>query len=163
MDNLEHSIKFDPEITEIIDQLLQTSEQKLEEVGKSSATQAFNLGCTAGLIPAGIIILITFIATKAWLAVVITTILMLLALVGLANLAALLARSKAMERVYKTEVAPEIERSLQELQISALDFDQYTWQNLPETAYIRQFRPKPLQETQTSTKRRILFLPKTRK
>jgi hypothetical protein len=156
-------IQLDPNQTESIDQLLQTCEQKLDEAGKNSATQAFNLGCTAGFIPAGIIVLITFIVTKSWLAVMITAILMLLALVGFANLAALLARSKTVERVYETDVAPEIARTLQEQKISEQDFDQYVWRNLPVTAYIRQFRPKPFQAAQTSSKRRISFLQKNRK
>jgi hypothetical protein len=163
MDNHEQSIQLDPQKIEVIDQLLQTCEQKLDETGKNSATQAFNLGCTAGIIPAGILVLISYIATRTWLATMITATLMLLALIGLANLAAFSARSKAMERVYKTEVGPEITRALQDSQISEEDFDQYTWQNLPETAYLRQFRPKSVQAAQTSLKRRILFLKKNRK
>ena len=153
MEDPEQSIHFDPPKNEIIDLLLQTSEQKLDEIGKSSATQAFNLGCTAGLIPAGMIILITFIATKTWSAVMISAVLMLLALVGLANLAALVARTKAMERAYLTEVAPDIANTLQELQISEQDFNRYAWYSLPETAYLRQFLPDPFQATKTIPRR----------
>jgi hypothetical protein len=157
MENLGQAFNIDPEKTGSIDLLLQTSEQKLNEAGQNSATQAFNLGCTVGIIPAGIIILITYIATRAWLAVLITTILMLLALIGLANLAAFFARSKSIERVYKIEVASELARNLAELKISEQDFDQYAWQTLPETAYLRQFLPEPAQATPISPKRRRFF------
>ncbi len=129
-----------------LEQILEACETKLGEAGKVNATQAFNLGCIIGVVPAGIIILIAYIATRSWLAALSTGILMMIALVGLANLAAITARAKAMERVYKTEASSDIARALQEAQISTDQFNQYAWENLPETAYTRHFIPQAAQE-----------------
>jgi len=126
-----------------IDQFLEACELKLDEAGKISATQAFNLGCTIALIPAGIIILIAYIATRTWMAALLTGMLMSIAIIGFANLVAIIARTKAMERVYTNELKPEIINFIEEIGLTRSDFEQYAWQNLPNTSHLLQFLPKP--------------------
>jgi hypothetical protein len=126
----------------IISAIIDTAEEKLDEAGKESATRAFNAGCTTGLIPGIIIVVIAYFLTKTWLAAIITGILMGMALVGYANLVALIARSKAMDRVYKSDIQPGIDQSLQEAEISQDEFNQFCLENLPETANLYQYLPK---------------------
>lgn len=138
------NLESNPQDQESIDQFLETCELKLEESGKNNATQAFNLGCTIALIPAGIIILIAYIATHTWIAAILTAILMGLAVIGFANLAAAIARTKTVERVYSSEISPAIDTYIQETRLTRAEFDSYTWENLPSSAYLLQFISQPV-------------------
>jgi hypothetical protein len=127
-----------------LETILHSANEKLDETGRINANQAFNLGCLIGLIPAALVVLLVFIITQAsWLAALITGILMLIALVGLANLAALRARTKTMERVYATEVKPKLERTRQQMDLTPAEFDQLAWQTVPDSAVLHTFLNKP--------------------
>lgn len=143
------------EQNEQLDELLEKAEQQLDEAGKINATHAFNLGCMIGLIPAGIIIIIALIVTRSWLAAVLITILMVVALIGLANLLALIARTNAIERTYNQEVGPAIKHDLQEANITETAFNEYAWQHVPPTSSLYGFLPKPPMETPPVKKRWI--------
>lgn len=140
----EHTVIENTETTQSVDQFLEVCEQKLDEAGKINATQAFNLGCTIALIPAGIIVLIAYIATRTWLAALLTGVLMIIAVIGFANLSALTARTKTMERIFSNEVAPDISTYLQATGLARADFENKAWENLPPTAHLLQFIPKPI-------------------
>lgn len=143
--------------------ILEEAELKLDEAGKTSATQAFNLGCTTGLIPAALFITITFLATKSWLAAVLMGILMLLALLGFANLAASLARTRTMQRIYNTEIAIKIKQELTDQQISSEAFHQYAWEYLPGSSLIGQYLPQPPKAEPPTSSRKPIFRLKLRK
>lgn len=145
--------------TDQIDALLEKSELRLDEAGKTNATHAFNLGCMIGLIPAGIIVIIALIATRSWLASVLTALLMIVALIGLANLLALIARSNAMERVYKDEVGPDIKNNLLMNDIPETEFNKYAWQHVSPTSNIYIFLPKPPEDPSEGKKKRRIKLP----
>jgi len=124
--------------------LVESSNQKLDDAGKESANQAFNLGCMIGIIPAAIIVLIGIIATHAsWAIVAIIAILMVIALLGFANLVAIISRSKTMDRVYRTEINPEVEKFLLDQHIQRQEFDLVAWQSLPERAVLLKYLPPP--------------------
>lgn len=146
-----------------INQLLEEAELKLDEAGKTSATLAFNLGCTTGLIPAALLIAITYLATKSWLAAVLMGILMLLALLGFANLAASMARTRTMQRIFNTEIATKIDQELTNQQISLETFHHYAWEYLPGSSLIGQYLPQPPKTEPPSPTRRPIFRPKFRK
>ncbi len=147
----------------VINQILQEAEVKLEEAGKTSATQAFNLGCTTGLLPAAILIAIAFLTTKSWLAAVLMGILMLLALLGFANLAASMARTRTMQRIYTTEIAIKIEQELTSQQISLQEFHEYAWEYLPGSSLIGQYLPQPPKAELPTPTRKFIFRCKFRK
>jgi hypothetical protein len=133
---------------------LEKSEEKLDHSGRESATAAFNLGCTVGLIPAFVIVLIAFIATRySWLATITVAVLMMIALVGFANLVALVSRSKSMERIYITEISPGIDLLAAEHNITHEQIYQFARLQMPETAYLRQFIPQPEPQVSHSKKR----------
>jgi hypothetical protein len=161
MENQNHTIPADK--VEIINQLLQNSEEQLGETGKISATQAFNLGCSIGIIPAGFIILVTFIATRSWFAALVSTVLMFVALISCANLVALIARSKSMERVYRDAIQPNIQSTLKQENISEADLTKYMWENVPITANLYHFFPKPPVIESSPDKRRSIFFFKKHK
>lgn len=126
----------------IISAIIDTAEEQITDAGKESATRGFNVGCTTGFIPAIIIVIIAYIVTKTWLAAIITGILMVMALIGYANLVALIARSKAMDRVFITEVKPGIDKTLLETGISQDEFNRFAIENLSNSASLYQYLPK---------------------
>lgn len=127
-----------------LEAILHAANEKLDETGRTSANQAFNLGCLIGLIPAALVVLLAFMITQAsWLVALITTVLMLIALLGLSNLAAIRARSKSIERVYKTELVPEFELTRQKMHLTPSEFDQLAWQTVPESAILHTMLNRP--------------------
>ncbi len=121
--------------------------QELETAGQSGATHAFNLGCYVGLIPAGILVLVVLVLTRgSILSAVVISLLALLGIVGFANLAAYTAKAKAIDRIYQEKVNPEIQRTLQSLNITRLGFDNLASQVLPQDAVLRTYLSTPLQD-----------------
>ena len=93
--------------------------ENLEEKTITNANHAFNLGCMLGLIPAGIIILLSFILTKgSWLSAAIITVLMVIGLMLVANLAAQIAKNRTMERVYTEEIEPDLKNLMKSNELS---------------------------------------------
>jgi hypothetical protein len=81
---------------------------------------------------------------------------MLLALLGFANLAASMARTRTMQRIYNTEIATKIEQELTNQQISLEEFYHYAWEHLPGSSLIVQYLPQPPKtETPTPTRKPI--------
>ena len=129
-----------PEQQARLDSLANMAHEKLESAAQSSANQAFNLGCSVGLLPAALIVGLSFLITRgSWIAALITALLMGIALLGLASLAANIARSNSIDRAYRQEVLPQIEANLHELDINRTDFDCWADQNLPAGASLRKY------------------------
>jgi hypothetical protein len=136
--------------------LAQESNQELESAGQSGATRAFNLGCYVGLLPAGILVLVTLILTHgSILTAAVIILLALLAIVGFVNLAAYTAKAKAIDRIYQEKVNPEIQRTILALNISRLGFDILASQVLPQEATLRNYLALPFQETESPEDDRI--------
>ncbi len=135
--------------------------ERLDEAGKTSATRAFNLGCLLGAVPVLFITLIAILLTKSWLAGMITAFLMLIALLGFANLVALITRSNTMKRVYDDEVSHQIEQMLTEANISKEILHVFADENLPNSATLREYIPE-LRQAETYSRLQIK-LPTLRK
>ena len=112
--------------------LIQSADERLLTAGQDSANRAFNIGCTAGLIPAIFIMILTLVVTKgSWIAAVFMGILMIMGLFALANLSAYISRSNAYKRCYETEIGPEIKEALFQKGIDRQEFAQVTSDILP--------------------------------
>ena len=124
---------------QLLRELALSAEEKLTDAGRENANRAFNISCTAGLIPVLLVIGLSLIITRgSWIAAIIVSILMLMGLFAFANLAAFISRSQAYKRSYETEIRPEIEASL-----NAMDID---WYHFELIAYQSTFEESPLRE-----------------
>ena len=135
---------FSPEQNEALAGLVDRSNEALVEAGQSSATHAFNLGCSVSLLPAAILVILAFILTRgSWVFGFISILLALLAIVGVANLVASTAKEKAIQRTYQEKVAPEIEQKLSELNMDQDRFGLWVSNNLPDGAILRSYVTLP--------------------
>lgn len=135
---------FSSEENEALTTLVNKSEQDLLEVGQSSATRAFNLGCSVSLLPAAILVILAFFLTRgSWVFGLISVLLALLAMVGVANLVASTAKEKATRRRFDEKVSLEIKQKLLELQMDHERFDLWVSKNLPDGAILRNYIALP--------------------
>ena len=135
---------FSPEQNEALAGLVDRSNETLVEAGQSSATHAFNLGCSVSLLPAAILVILAFILTRgSWVFGFISILLALLAIVGVANLVASTAKEKAIQRTYQEKIAPEIEQKLSELHMDQDRFGLWVSKNLPDGAILRSYVTLP--------------------
>ena len=119
---------------------IEESNKRLEDETMENANRAFNLGCMIGLVPAGLVVLLSFFLTKgSWIPVGITAVLMFIALMLFTNLAAYTARNRTMERVYEEQIAPTIGPKLSEFKIEEEEFSQIADDILPAGAMLRNF------------------------
>lgn len=133
-------LEFSPEQNEALAALVDRSDQVLVEAGQNSATRGFNLGCSVSLLPAAILVIIAFILTRgSWVFGFVSILLALLAVVGVANLVASIAKEKAMQRTFNEQIAPEIEQKLSEMQMDQDRFGLWVRKNLPYSAVLRSF------------------------
>lgn len=149
------------EENETLENILANFEESLDEAGRTSATRAFNLGCLIGVLPVLFVTLIAILLTKSWLAGIITAVLMLIALLGFANLVALISRSNTMKKLYQDDVADQLEQKLIELNISKKDFYVFARENLSNSAILREYIPELNEPVAPS--RKIFKLPILRK
>jgi hypothetical protein len=130
--------------TEAISELVERSNEKLNTAAVDSADRAFNLSCTLGLLPTLLIVMLSFLLTRgSWAAAAIITLLMVIAVLGMANLAAYISRANTVKRVYEIEVWPEIGVFIGELNLPIEDFNKFVLNNLPEGAPLRDFIHSP--------------------
>ena len=109
--------------------------EKLELTSQTVSSHAFNLGCTVGSLPAAAIVLIVFLIAKGSLpSLMIAVFLVLSALVIFASLAAYLARSRTLQRVYDEQILPEIMNALHEMELSPAQLIRLAGELLPEGA-----------------------------
>jgi hypothetical protein len=119
-------------------QMLAVWNDRLVAESSRATTRAFNLGCFVGLLPASIVVLLTFILTNfSWVGAFTMAILMVLGLILFANVAAGYAHTNTSRRIFHQEIKPEIKRTL-----TRLDFDQgelikAAKSTLPEDAPLR--------------------------
>lgn len=126
----------DGERLTLAEQILQLNDH-LEETARASSNQAFALALTAGLIPAGIFVLVVFMLLKRSLVgALFSAILMLLALVVFANLAAYITRARVARRVVEEVIAPQIAEILTEYQITRQEFDLIAGETLEQNALL---------------------------
>lgn len=128
------------EQTDAISELIEKSNEKLTAAAVDSSDRAFNLGCSLGLLPAILFTLLSFLLTGgSWAASAIIALLMVIAVLGLANLAAYISRANTVKRVYENEVQSAISALRGELNLPVEDFDQVILESLPEGAPLSEF------------------------
>ena len=114
--------------------------ESLRVSGASSAEQAFGLGCTIGLTPILVILLVLFIFKVINLILAFILLgLAILAMVGIAMLVAQQARQNGMKRAYRTGVEAEINQYLAQSSLTRPQFDFLVSKLLPEEAPLQAF------------------------
>lgn len=120
--------------------LVLSANEHLEAAGRDSASLAFNLGCSIGMLPGILVVIVVFVlAHSNWLAAAAALLLSGALVLVLANLAAYTARNNVMRRTYKEKVSVDIQHALVELGISEQLFLEQVEQTLPVGATLRKF------------------------
>ena len=138
--NSEPKISINSEQRVFLEELIHSADEQLISAGQDSANKAFNLGCTAGLIPALLIIGLTLIITKgSWIASVIMSILMIMGVFAFANFSAFISRSNAYKRCFTNQIKPEIDTNLEKQGIDPQALSIIAAEILPEDATLNGF------------------------
>lgn len=138
-------IQLSPEASEELRQLAEALNEKLREAGSSSAERAFGIGCGAGLLPALALVLVLLLLQVINVIIAFTLlVLALLGLLGAGMLAASIARTNVIRRIYQEEVEPEIARFGAHHKLPRTTFDALAFPLLPEGAPLREFLAPPL-------------------
>ena len=120
--------------------LAESANARLETIAAASSSQAFNVGCSVGLMPGLFIVALVFFLSRGSIAAAaIAFLLVSLFLVLFANVIAYIARSKSVDRAYQDEINLEIELSLREGSFSRNTFEQAAGQVLPAEAALRKY------------------------
>jgi len=123
-----------------LDHFLLEVEEQLEESGRLSANRAFNLGCWLGLVPAAVLTGIIFlISEESWVVTIVSAVMIVISLVALANLAAYIAKNRAIKRTYFEEINPRIEEEITRINISEAEFCEVAEGILPPDSLTIQF------------------------
>jgi uncharacterized protein (DUF2062 family) len=131
---------LDAEQQEELSNLALSANEHLEAAGRDSASLAFNLGCSIGLLPGILVVILVFVLAHAnWLAAAAALFLSGALVLVLANLAAYTARNNVIQRTYKEKVSVDIQHALAELGISEQLFLDQVEQTLPIGATLRKF------------------------
>lgn len=128
-------IQPDPDFIHFVSQLV----EKLNEAGRIFAEQAFSVGCSLSIIPVILVLIIAIIGgARSWISIVLTLLgELLIAVVG-AIYFAYRARNKAIARVYRDEVAPEINQYIETHQITKEEFRQRALEYFPASELLFQ-------------------------
>ena len=114
--------------------------ERLEDAGQASTSQAFNLAISAGIIPAVLVVVLVFIILKGSLVgALFTAMVAVLGLVAFANLTAYIARGRTTQRFYDEQIVPKILEILEFEKLTRFEFDHFTRQILAEQALLRTF------------------------
>ena len=125
---------------ETLTELIETCQETLDQAEESSANRAFNLGCSVGLIPAALFVLLAYILSKgSWIAAAITSLLMVIMLMGFASLSASIARKNTLQRTYQEKVKPSIEAALAEMGVNRSSLDALADEMLPVGSALRDY------------------------
>ncbi len=94
-----------------LEELVERSHEKLVKAGTSAAELAFGVGCTLGVLAAGFLMAITFLAfTKTWTILAVILFILTLISVLISSILATRAREATSRTTYEREVKPEIDR-----------------------------------------------------
>ena len=128
-----------PQQSQALAEMVSNANAGLEQAAQAAASHAFNLGCSVGMLPALVITAAAYFSTSrgGWVAAAITLVFMLLALAAFANLTAYISRKNTLRRIYRDEIQPQLAAQLSALNLTSADFEQFTQQNLPPEAAIR--------------------------
>ena len=120
---------------------IQDLEDQLDEAGQISANRAFNLGCWFGLVPVGLLtVIIFFLSGSSWVVTLVSALMLMISLIALANLAAYVAKSRSISRLYDERVKSEIDAKIVEFSLSEGEFDSLVVETLPQGSVLRKLR-----------------------
>jgi hypothetical protein len=136
MDHIEPTSHQSQELVDLAERL----NESLRLSGASSAEQTFGIGCTLGVTPILVILLVLFIFKVINLILAFILLIMgLLAMVGVAMLAAQRARQNGVARAYNTGVKTEIDQYLAQSGLTRPEFDRLVSKLLPAGAPLQAF------------------------
>lgn len=137
-----------PDKSDSIEEMILGLNESLEEQTITNANTAFNRGCLLGLIPAGVIVLLSYMLTGgSWLAAVLISILMFIGLMLIANLAAHTARESTLARVYQEQIEPQINKIAEKYDLTSAELSELSDEILPAGAPLRtSLEPQPRPE-----------------
>lgn len=123
-----------------LDHFLLEVEEQLEESGRLSANRAFNLGCWLGLVPAAVLTGIIFLLSEgSWVVTIVSAVMIVISLIALANLAAYIAKNRAIKRTYFEEINPRIEEEITRINISEAELCEVAEGILPPDSLTTQY------------------------
>jgi len=125
-------------------QLAESANEKLVKAGASSAEQAFGLGCSLGILPLLVVVIVLFILGIFNLIMALIAITFGgLALAGISALLSFRARSRAIGSLYQKEVGPEIDAYLSVRGLPRPQFDSLAGETISAEAPLRSFLSLP--------------------
>jgi hypothetical protein len=129
-----------PQQSEDLKELAESLNDQLRSSSSSGAEKAFGLGCGLGLMPVlGVILVLWITGVLSLIPALFLSVIGLIALVGVSLLLAQVARQRAAQRIFSTELEPEIIKFSSEQQIDRRVFDHIASQSLPADAPLQVF------------------------
>lgn len=128
--------------------LAESINESLEDAAGEASNRAFNLGCLAGVLPAGLVlVIIIFVTGFSLIGAAMVLVLTVMGMMAFANLAAAIARKNTLRRTYHDSLQPQITRELSLAGASQADFDLAAYSTLPAGSPLLQFLTPPVQFT----------------
>jgi hypothetical protein len=126
---------LDPEIKDRLIRLINTTNERLDTTSLENASKAFNLGCSIILLPGILMIgIVLFLSHFNLVITALASVIIVIAVLLFANLVSSLARTHSMERLFESEIIPEIENELLETNTLRWVFDDLAKDTLPSNA-----------------------------
>jgi uncharacterized membrane protein len=143
------SVAFIPEQTRVLTEQVEAWNEKLRSAASVSAERAFGIGCSLGLVPVLIVVLVLYsLRIMNLILGVLVGLLSVMFLVGVASLLSSIARSNTLKRTYQDEVDPQISQFIAQMGLPRQQFDTLAFQILPEGAPLQLFlHPIPPEPT----------------
>lgn len=128
------------ETPDMLESMILELNDRLEDASQASMSRAFNLGCSIGLIPAALAVVAVFFFFKGSLiGAFFTAFVLALGILAFANLSAYLAKARTIQRVYKEQINPDIDKFLVDQSFTRQEFDNKADLSLPSQALMRMF------------------------
>ena len=130
---------IDPNTISVAERI-QSWNEELEQAAVRSASAAFNLGCWFGLIVVIVtLVLVLLISRRNLIGLIVYTLMSMLLIVALANLASYFAKKRAASRRYYEVIQPEIVEFKNRENIPTARFLEIATETLPEGSILLQF------------------------
>lgn len=131
-----------------IEDLILDSNGRLETTATANATQAFNLGCSLVLTPGLILVILLFVFTRGnWIIGAVTSVLVIMASLALANLVAQITKHRSLDRIFAEQIRPKMDEQLKESHLTLEDLGPIAADILPATAALLRYLPQTQVET----------------
>lgn len=119
----------------LLEELIENSNQTLIKSGTNAAELAFGVSCTLGLLIGVFLLVIIFIAiTRVWTILAVITFILALISILISSLLSTRANAATTSSTFQREVKPEIERYLTTYDISWAYFNHKAAEVLPESS-----------------------------